>query len=153
MPVRARIHRGGGSWPPDPYERKEQKCSTEQPRPHEDAQHDEDEAHTHPQPRASPPRPSDRARVAGRGRDIGLDETTLCPHAPHGGSLPEDDDEAEPEDEGNHEGQHEEDGVGETHRQHVYSGTCDSTMMRGSVISSIAKRRPSRPKPESFDPP
>jgi len=25
--------------------------------------------------------------------------------------------------------------------------------MRGSVISSIANRRPSRPKPESFDPP
>lgn len=35
----------------------------------------------------------------------------------------------------------------------AYSGRCESTMMRGSVISSIAKRRPSRPKPESFDPP
>jgi hypothetical protein len=35
----------------------------------------------------------------------------------------------------------------------AYSGTCDKTMMRGSVISSIANRRPSRPKPESFDPP
>ena len=35
----------------------------------------------------------------------------------------------------------------------AYSGTCDSTMIRGSVISSMANRRPSRPKPESFDPP
>ena len=34
-----------------------------------------------------------------------------------------------------------------------YSGTCDRTMIRGSVISSIANRRPSRPNPESFDPP
>ena len=34
-----------------------------------------------------------------------------------------------------------------------YSGTCERTMMRGSVISSIANRRPSRPKPDSFDPP
>ena len=35
----------------------------------------------------------------------------------------------------------------------TYSGTCDRTMIRGSVISSIAKRRPSRPNPESFEPP
>ena len=35
----------------------------------------------------------------------------------------------------------------------TYSGTCDSTMIRGSVISSIANRSPSRPNPDSFDPP
>ena len=35
----------------------------------------------------------------------------------------------------------------------AYSGTCDRTMIRGSVISSIANRSPSRPKPESLDPP
>ena len=38
-------------------------------------------------------------------------------------------------------------------RRAHYSGTCDRTMMRGSVISSIANRRPSRPNPESFEPP
>ncbi len=35
----------------------------------------------------------------------------------------------------------------------LYSGTCDMTMIRGSVISSIAYFRPSRPNPESFEPP
>jgi hypothetical protein len=34
-----------------------------------------------------------------------------------------------------------------------YSGTCDMTRMRGSVISSMAYFSPSRPNPESFDPP
>ena len=40
-------------------------------------------------------------------------------------------------------------------RRHLtpYSGTWERTMILGSVISSIAKRRPSRPNPESFDPP
>ena len=31
-----------------------------------------------------------------------------------------------------------------------HSGTCDRTMIRGSVISSIAYFSPSRPNPESF---
>ena len=35
----------------------------------------------------------------------------------------------------------------------AYSGTCDRTMIRGSVISSIAYFSPSRPNPESFAPP
>ena len=43
--------------------------------------------------------------------------------------------------------------AGYPHLHGRYSGTCESTMMRGSVISSIANRRPSRPKPDSFEPP
>jgi hypothetical protein len=35
----------------------------------------------------------------------------------------------------------------------AYSGTCDMTRIRGSVISSIAYFSPSRPNPESFEPP
>jgi hypothetical protein len=35
----------------------------------------------------------------------------------------------------------------------TYRGTCDRTMIRGSVISSMANRRPSRPNPESLEPP
>ena len=35
----------------------------------------------------------------------------------------------------------------------AYNGTCDMTMMRGSVISSMAYFSPSRPNPESFAPP
>ena len=37
-------------------------------------------------------------------------------------------------------------------RRQVYSGWA-STMIRSSVISSIAQRSPSRPRPESFTPP
>lgn len=35
----------------------------------------------------------------------------------------------------------------------LYSGTCDMTKMRGSVISSMAYFSPSRPNPDSFEPP
>ena len=35
----------------------------------------------------------------------------------------------------------------------AYRGTWDRTMIRGSVISSIANRNPSRPNPESLEPP
>ena len=121
------------------------------PGPHEDAQHDGREGHQHPQPRVAPPGPFRGPRIAERRREVRFRERAAAQHVPRGRALSEHQQEPHAERDHHDERQHEQDVAG-LHRS-AYSGTCDRTMIRGSVISSIAYRRPSRPKPESFEPP
>ena len=101
-----------------------------------DAQHDVTKSHR-PVPEADPPRPMG----------------TFANHdSPHGSSVPE---ERSQQKTGHRAGRRPQNPPRQPHHRGAcaYSGTSERTMMRGSVISSIAYRSPSRPAPESLDPP